>query len=156
MNENNYIPIRDNHLISYEVFCERREIHLHTEFRDCDEPFQQIKVIFTGVEAYDFWHDSKIGTVIFHISEVSPSDILADHEEKFHDGIRHGWPGEWAHCPMVAEAHCQEHGIRGFEILSSSGMSGWVLAKSMQKHSISQQTAEVSLFGAMLRQQWAQ
>ena len=127
------ISLHDNHLVSYEVVCERREIRLCTEFRDRGEPFELTDVFFTGVVAYDFWHDSDIGTIIFDISEVPPTDIYAEHAEQFRDGIRYGWPGEWAQSAESAAAHFQQHSIRGFELSSSCGMSGWVLAQHMQK-----------------------
>ena len=137
MNDSDDISIHDNQLISYEVFCERREIHLHTEFRDRGEPFEFTDVIFTGVVAYDFWHDSDIATIILDIAEVAPTDIYAEHAEQFRDGIRYGWPGEWAESTEAAATHFQRHTIRGFELSSSCGMTGWVLAINMQKRLIS-------------------
>jgi hypothetical protein len=133
MNESQDISIHDNLLDSYEVFCQRREIHFHTVFRDRGEPFEFTDVIFTGVAAYDFWHDSDIGTIIFDICEIPPTQIYAEHAEQFRNGVCYGWPGEWAFCSESAAAHFQQHKIRGFELSSSCGMSGWVLAQHMQK-----------------------
>src|SRR5688572_26401624 len=61
------ISIHDNFLASYEVLCERREIRLHTEFRDSSGPVEFTDVVFRGVVCYDFRHDSQIGTIIFDI-----------------------------------------------------------------------------------------
>ena len=126
------ISIHDNRLISYEVFCERREICLRTEFRDRGEPFEFTDVFFTGVTAYDFWHDSDMGTIIFDITEVPAADIYAEHAEQFRKGVRYGWPGDWAETAETAASFFQRHGIRGFALGSSCGMSGWVLAREMQ------------------------
>jgi hypothetical protein len=132
VNNSREISIHDNRLISYEVFCERREICFRTEFRDRGEPFEFSDVFFTGVIAYDFWHDSEMGTIIFDITEVPAADIYAEHEEEFRAGVRYGWPGEWAETPEEAASYFQKHGVRGFELASSCGMSGWVLAREMK------------------------
>lgn len=133
MNEAKKISVHDNVLVSYEVLCERREIRLCTEFRDRGEPYELTDVVFIGVVAYDFWHDSEIGTIIFDITEVPASDIYDQHADQFHAGIRYGWPGKWAKSPEIAAAHFNQHSIRGFEISSSCGMSGWILACDMHK-----------------------
>ena len=133
VNESQEVSIHDNRLVSYQVFCERREIHLHTEFRERGEPFELTEVIFTGVVAYDFEHDSALGTIIFDITEVSPADLYAEHAGQFRAGIAYGWPGEWAESAESAAAHFQQHAICGYELSSSCGMSGWLLARDMQK-----------------------
>jgi hypothetical protein len=133
VNSSHEISIHDNFLVSYEVLCKRREIRFHTEFRDRRESFERTDVIFTGVACYDFEHDSHIETIIFDIDEVPPIDIYREHAEQFQSGVRYGWPGEWGASAELAAAHFQQHGIRGYELSSSCGMSGWVLAQSMQK-----------------------
>lgn len=133
MNEANDISVHDNILVSYEVLCERREIRLCTEFRDCGEPYERTDVFFTGVVAYDFRHDSDIGTIIFDVIEVPAVEIYAQHADQFRDGVRYGWPGEWAESAKVAAAYFQQHSIRGFALSSSCGMEGWVLAHNMWK-----------------------
>ena len=116
------------------MFCERRELRLHTEFRDRGVPFEFTKVVFTGVAAYDFWHDSDGGTIIFDVAEIEPADIYAAYAEQFRTGVRYGWPGEWATSVEAATAHFHQHAIRGYELQSSCGMSGWILARAMHKH----------------------
>ena len=92
-----------------------------------------LDVIFTGVAAYDFWHDSDMGTVIFDIIEVSPNDTYSTHRDQFRDGLRYGWPGHWAESAESAAAHFRQNAIRSFKLVSSCGMSGWVLAQDMRK-----------------------
>lgn len=131
MSINKEISIHDNFLVSYEVLCERREICFHTEYRDRGEPFECTDVSFTGVTAYDFWHDSEMGTIIFDITEVPATDIYAEHGDQLRKGVRYGWPGDWAETAEAAAAFFQSKGIRGFELASSCGMSGWILAREM-------------------------
>ena len=134
MNETEEVSVHDNVLVSYEVFCERREIRLCTEFRDRGEPYEFTDVVFTGVVAYDFRHDSEIGTIIFDVTEVPAADIYDQHADQFRAGARYGWPGEWIESLEIAVAHFKKHSIRGFEISSSCGMDGWVLARDMHKY----------------------
>ena len=132
MSDDEEISVHDNVLVSYEVLCERREIRLRTEYRERGEPYEATDVLFTGVVAYDFQHDSEGATILFHISEVPPDDIYAGCADEFREGIRYGWPGQWAQSAASAAAHFQQHSTRGFEIRPSCGMGGWVLASGMQ------------------------
>lgn len=126
------ISVHDNFLVSYEVCCERREIRLHTEFRDVGEPFEHTDVIFTGVSAYHFWQDC-FDNIIFDIDETAPETIFRDHRVEFEAGWKYGWPGDWGKTEQSALAHFREHGVRGFILQSSCGMDGWILAKKMEK-----------------------
>jgi len=114
------------------VRCQRREIRFHTEYRDQGEPYERTEVIFTGVACYDFERDSDLGTILFDIEEVRASDIYDAHGEQLRAGVRYGWPGCWAESAESAAAYFQEHGILGFQISSSCGMCGCVLAQHMQ------------------------
>jgi hypothetical protein len=126
------ISVHDNFLVSYEVCCERREIRLHTEFRDKGEPFELTDVVFTGVCAYHF-HQDCFANIIFDIDETAPDTIYRDHRAEFEAGWRHGWPGDWGKTEDAALVHFREHGVRGYILHSSCGMDGWILAKTMEK-----------------------
>jgi hypothetical protein len=124
--------VHDNFLVSYEVHCERREIRLHTEYRDSGEPFERTVVVFTGVEAYCFEHDC-LGNIVFDIEEIPAETILTQHQAQFEEGHRlAGWPRFWQKSLDDTRSYLREHGTRGFELSSSYGMSGWVLAQDMQ------------------------
>lgn len=151
MDERQEISVHDNHLVSYEVLCERREIRFHTEFRDRGEPYEFTQVLFTGVVCYDFDYDSDLGNIIFDIDEIPAADIYLDHAEQFRAGVRFGWPGEWAESADAATAYFLDHGIRGFHLSSSLGMCGWVLAHGMQNVTAANQPAPESHASADLR-----
>jgi hypothetical protein len=127
------ISVHDNFLVSYEVLCERRKLRLCTEYRDGGEPYEITDVTFSGVVAYDFRHDSEMGTIIFDIAEVPGANIYTQHCDQFRAGLNYGWPGQWAESAESAERYFQQHSIRGFEVSSSCGMDGWILAREMQK-----------------------
>ena len=126
------ISVHDNLLISYEVNCERREIRVHTELRDKGKPFERTDVIFTGVSAYQFWHDC-FGNIIFDFEEIAPEIIYQDYRAQFEAGWRYGWPGEWGKTEDSARAYFREHNVRGYLLSSSLGMVGWVLSQKMEK-----------------------
>jgi hypothetical protein len=122
--------IHDNLLIGYEVHCETREIRIQTEFRDRGEPFERVLVVFTGVEAYDFKYDC-FGNIIFDIEEIPPESVISDRIAEFQEGNRYGWPPFWKNSLDEVQRYLREHSVRGFELSSSYGMSGWILAREM-------------------------
>ena len=107
---------------------------MHTEFRDRGEPFEHTDVVFTGVSAYHFWQDC-FGNIIFDIDETEPELIYSDHRAEFEAGSRYGWPRDWGKTEDSVLAHFREHGVHGFQLQSSYGMVGWILAKRMQMFS---------------------
>jgi hypothetical protein len=124
--------VHDNFIIGYEVHCERREIRLLTEYRDRGTPFERTVVLFTDVEAYHFEHDC-FGNIVLDIEEIPAETILTQHQSQFEEGRRlAGWPRFWEKSFDDARSYLREHGIRGFELSSSCGMSVWVLAQDMQ------------------------
>ena len=126
------ISVHDNHLVSYEVQCRRREIRLHTEYWAGGETRVVTEVVFSGVVAYDFRHDAVSGTVIFDLEEIPPGAIYQENSTRFREGIRYGWPGDWAASPESAERFFTERALRGYELSVSCGMSGWVLCDNMK------------------------
>jgi hypothetical protein len=125
--------VHDNFLAGYEVHCDRQAIRLRTEFRDKGEPYELTDVLFSGVEAYEFHHDN-FGNIIFDVAEVSLEKLVGDLAEHFAEGHRQsGWPHFWRDSAAAALEYLQQHSIRAFELRSSYGMRGWVLAKEMQK-----------------------
>lgn len=87
------LSVHDNFLVSYEVLCEKREIRLHTEYRDValDASYEYTDVIFKDVFAYHFQQDTLMN-IIFDIEEVAVTDILSDDKTLFEAGRPYGWP----------------------------------------------------------------
>ncbi len=130
----NEISVHDNVLVSYEVNCEQRSICLHTQFRDRGPPFELTDVVFAGVVAYQFEHDSTIGTILFDIEDVAAIDVWRENEAAFRAGRRYGWPGEWADSEESAKSFFRENTINGYIVASSCGLTGWILAKCQTRH----------------------
>jgi hypothetical protein len=127
------LSVHDNFLVSYEVLCEQREIRLHTEFRDgrLDGPFEYTDVVFRGVFAYHFQQDTPTN-IIFDIEEVAVTDILEKSQALLDAGRAYGWPRIEGSPEPNLEAYLNANDVRGFEISSSYGLDGWVLAQSME------------------------
>jgi len=125
------ISAHDNHIVSYTVLAKEKRIVLQTEFRD-QEPHEFTDVVFEEVLAYDFEHDL-FGTIIHNVEEVDLATLLKEKAAMFEEGWRYGWPRGWEKEKEEIEAFVRRLEMRAFELSSSYGMSGWVLAKRMTK-----------------------
>jgi hypothetical protein len=122
----------DNHLVGYDVDCERAEIRLRTEFRDvpAGESIEKRDVLFRAVEAYHF-HGDNLATIIFDVTEIDIEDLVRDEAGLFESRRNYCWPGPWNISDEAVSAHFRDRGARAFVLHSSYGMGGWVIAHSM-------------------------
>ena len=104
MSETKEISVHDNHLVSYEVLCERREIRLRTVFREV-EPNEVTDVIFTGVLAYDFWNDGDLGTILFDVIEIPPERIYDAYAKVGEADVKYPWVYDWAKSSKTAREY---------------------------------------------------
>jgi hypothetical protein len=126
------ISVHDNKLISYTVNSRAKTILFETIFVDA-QPNEYTNVAFSDVVAYSFEkHTLDFDTYIFDIEEVDPNQIMKDNWTRFVQEKNWGWPAKWADTQDTANAYFKTHAILGYEISSSSGLCGWVLAKDMQ------------------------
>lgn len=132
--------VHDNNVYAYIVQCEGRQIVLHTEYRDGGaEEFTD--VIFTGVVAHHF-ECVLHGNILFGITEVEPGDIVPQSAELFARQKSYGWPAIEYGEPQELVSALKSQGVRGFEIASSYGLKGWVLAGAME---VAERTARMEL-----------
>jgi hypothetical protein len=123
--------IHDNLLVSYEVRCEERIITLRTEYREENKPTEFTNVVFEGVQGYHFENDV-FGNIIFDVATVPVEQFLTQYGAEISESYRMGGaPGTWAANLGSAPDHLREQGIKGFILSSSSGLSGWVLAREI-------------------------
>jgi hypothetical protein len=95
-----------------------------------DAPIFQL--VFSGVAAHQF-EFPLMPSWVFGLDEIAPEELLVREWEKFQKGTHlTGWPGAWADSIEHARAYCSEHGLRGFDVESSYGFDGWVLAQSVE------------------------
>lgn len=120
--------IHDNRVTSYDVDGERRRIVLHTRFEDRD-PVEHTDLIFEGVLAYHFEHDN-FRNILFGVDQVSIPQVVGAWRSLFEEGAPYAWPGSWNESPEATIRHFESNGAKAFEISSSSGLSGWIVAES--------------------------
>ena len=131
--------LHDDFLISYEVHCEARRIVLRArrDTRPDPKPGPALDriVSFEGVEGYRFWDDA-FGNIIFSLAEVPIDKIFLNHRSEIEESHRmSGAPGPWAGDLDSASAVLGAKGVKGFELSSSYGLSGWILAKEATEKS---------------------
>jgi len=122
--------IHDSRVVSYEVVGEEGRIVLHTSRKEKESP-QSIDVIFEGVLAYFFQHDN-FGNILFGIEEVSLPELVEENASLFEEGSKYGWPGSWNDSSRSCLSYFKGGDGRAFEITSSYGLSGWVIARSIR------------------------
>ncbi|MEP6822407.1 MAG: hypothetical protein ABI946_08665 [Chthoniobacterales bacterium] len=122
----------DFHLTGYEVRQFGAEIVLHLLDDYPPRPAEQSHIRFGGVELYHFVHTG--GAIIFGVDEVPVSQILDEfwerilHWAKQYGGVPH-WDGDdRASYQQKVEAD----GLRAWEVSSSIGFSGFVIAKAIE------------------------
>ncbi len=133
------ISVHDNRLKRYTVNEGNKTILLETIFRDA-ETDEITNVLFSGVAAYFFEnHSLQLGTIIHDIEEVDTATLLDSNWRKFEGGKKWGWPGYWAETKESAQTYFNENEIRAYDISSSCGLCGWVLAQGMEISASGQQ-----------------
>ena len=121
--------VHDNNIYAYAVLCERRRLILYTQFMDGAKQ-EYTDVIFDGVVAHHF-QDVPAGNILFQVEEVDVEDIVRGWSDLFADRKNYGWPNDIDYDGTEQLlTTLRQRGARGFEISSSYGLHGWVLARS--------------------------
>jgi hypothetical protein len=123
--------IHDNNVYAYVVDCEHQRIVLYTSDEDDESP-EFTDVVFRGVVAHYFEHVLQ-GNILRAVEEVEPHTIVGDFAELLSDSWRYGWPYVKYNGDLsVLQDWLRANSIRAFEVQSSYGLSGWVLAESCE------------------------
>jgi hypothetical protein len=122
-----HISVHDNRVMRYVVDAELERIVIHTRFED-REPFEHTDIVFEGVLAYHFEGDT-FSTVLFDLEEVPVASVVEQHRALFEHGIKYCWPGAWNKSPESSIAHFDAANAKAFDLQSSCGLSGWVVAR---------------------------
>jgi hypothetical protein len=124
--------LHDNFLVSYEVNCEIRQIKLRAKPDPRDPAKREVQprtIIFNGVEGYQFENDN-FGNIIFSLRKIPVERLIAERGAQIAESYRMaGAPNSWAADLASAAQALTAMGIQAFDLSSSYGLSGWVLAK---------------------------
>ena len=124
--------IHDNFVYAYSVDCENRLIVLHTAFRD-REPQEFTDVVFHKVIAHYLEHVLP-GNILFNVEEADIAAMVQDNAQLLVDSWQYGWPPvEYKGDLKVLVATLKASSVRAYEIVSTLGRSGWVLAGSYER-----------------------
>lgn len=118
----------DDYVVGYQVHCESRCIVLQIK----QAQTQQIRnVTFTEVAGYCLVNDA-LGNIVSALEQVSAATIITEHAAQIAESYRvSGAPGPWAADINTAGWQLAAQGVHGFQLSSSFGISGWVLAKQV-------------------------
>jgi hypothetical protein len=124
--------LHDDFLVSYEVDCEAHRIKLRAKRNarvEANKGLPDRAIVFEGVEGYHFENDAS-GNIIFSLECVSIEQLLAAYGSQIAGSYRQaGAPGPWAADLASAAQSLNAKGVQAFELSSSCGLSGWILAR---------------------------
>ena len=125
--------VHDSLLVGYSVNSERQELLLSIKPHHDSAP-APFAVLFQGVAAHSF--DTPVmPAILYGITRISAGDLIRADWPAIERGFKlGGWPGPWADTLTNATDFADSKGLSGFQIESSYGLSGWVLAQSAGLH----------------------
>jgi hypothetical protein len=127
--------IHDHSLLEYRVDLANRRITFFTlpEQARSQLNTKPLLTVFEGREGHHFDKVSS-GVIFLDIEEASLSEFLKDHESELDEGSKSvGAPPWWGGSLEKAHAYLAGRNVRAFEINSSYGFSGWVLATKVRR-----------------------
>ena len=120
--------VHDNHLVSYEVDAVTKQIVFHTEYAYGEQPFEKTDIVFKNVLDHHFRYPV-LPSIIFGVEEVAIQNILIRDDEIINEGHKMGgWPSFWSHSTEAMVEAIEKSGCKMYELTSSYGMEGWVVA----------------------------
>jgi hypothetical protein len=89
----------------------------------------EVRLGFEGYEAHKL-DNVMLGSIIDSVVQSAPDEHLRKHWDQITKAYREcGWPGPWAESLSSAIEFASAEALSCFEVSSSYGLSGWVLAK---------------------------
>ena len=121
--------VHDSLLVAYSVDSSIGEIFLSVEpqYDSAPAPFT---IHFSGAAAHSF-ETPHLPAILYGITQISAAELIRSEWPAIERGYKlGGWPGPWASSLAAALAFLEASDLNGFQIESSFGLSGWILAKS--------------------------
>ena len=91
------------------------------------------RIVFSGVEGYFFEHDLGVN-ILYSLTEVAVDRFLSNNARCFEREQKWGWPLFWRKGEAEAHVRLQHIGAKCIEISTSYGLSGWVIATSVEHY----------------------
>jgi len=126
--------VHDSQVLAYSADSRSGEVLLH--LREGNEGSPLFDLRFHGVVAHQFPYPL-MPSWVYDLATVSADELLEREWTAIAEGFRLvGWPGHWADSLASAQAYCRQQGVTGYDLETSYGMTGWVLAKSVERTSV--------------------
>ena len=121
--------VHDSLLVAYSVDSSNGELVLSVEPQH-GSALAPFSVQFHGAVAHSF-ETPLLPAILYGINKITAADLVRSEWQAIERGYKlGGWPGPWAGSLQDALAFVEASDLVGFQIESSYGLSGWVLAKS--------------------------
>src|SRR5215204_4921041 len=91
-----------------------------------------VDVIFDGLQDYFLEHDLGVN-VVDSIQEKALDPFLAENKERFKEQSKWGWPKFWKGDVEKTFTFLSKNQSRVWELETSYGLSGWVVATQVQE-----------------------
>ena len=123
--------IHDSLLVAYSVNSESGKLSLSCQpHHGCGKALFIIE--FQGVAAHSF-EAPMLPAILYDLVQVPATDILRGEWAAMELGYKQcGWPGPWADTLGNAISFAKTSHLHGYQIESSYGLSGWILAQSVE------------------------
>jgi len=126
--------VHDNVILRYNVDFEKEIMIIGTSYysnRVGEKVIHELTdIVFSGCIAHIFYNEMK-DSVIFDIEEVPMNNFLNKEKDMLDAKRKAGWPIYYEDKEELA-GFLQNNNYKAFCIMSSVGLSGWVLAKNME------------------------
>jgi len=96
---------------------------------DAEIPRPPQILVFLGVQDYFLEHDMGIN-IVYGIEEVSLEEHVRSNADSFALSSKWGWPRFWLESADATTSQLRSKDMKCFELSSSYGLSGWVVAAS--------------------------
>jgi hypothetical protein len=124
----------DYHLTGYAVDGTNARITFEVSWPyESEADIGRAVVVFSGVEGYFFEHDLG-ANILYSLAEQPLEPFLAEHAEHFERERKWGWPLFWKGGVEQTATHLAAKHVKCFEVSSSYGLSGWVLATNVEHY----------------------
>ena|SRR6185312_14486584 len=123
--------VHDSQVIAYSADSLSAEVVLHLRAGPEGSPLFDLR--FHGAVAHQFPFPL-MPSWVFDLVPIPADELLAREWGTIAEGYRLvGWPGNWAESLEHAQAFCTSMGVTGYDLETSYGIDGWVLAKSVER-----------------------
>lgn len=123
------LNLHDNEIVSYKVELRNQKIIFNTEY--CKyKILKNMDIIFKDVLGH-YFENQLYGSTILNIEEYRVSRFIEDNEELLNEHKDYCWPIDYDKIEDL-EKKLAEEKYYYYVIISSYGLSGWIVAKSCE------------------------